>query len=193
LFGKADLARWRDAETFDDWEERTRLIAQLVPKGTRVIEFGSGQRKLERLLDASCTYIPSDLVSRGADTVVLDLNARPLADLRALKLDVAVLAGVIEYIAAPPSFIAWLSHQVTRCICSYGCAHTPRRSLGRLHETMRRTGSGWVNTFNEEELVQAFRSGGFRLTAMKDWHTVDGSERIFVFHTGAVAPGESGE
>lgn len=184
LLGRADLARWRDAETFDGgWEQRTRLIAGLVPRASRVIEFGAGRRLLEAHLDASCTYVPSDLVARGPDTIVLDLNARPLPQLSALKLDVAVLAGVLEYIAEPASFITWLAQQVPTCITSYSCAATKSRSLGRLRETIRRTGAGWVNTFNEDELVGAFRSGGFELSHTADWHTPEGSERIFVFHS----------
>jgi hypothetical protein len=187
LLGAADTARWGNAEAFDDWKERTLLIAQLIPRGTRVIEFGAGKRNLESQLDTSCTYIPSDLVSRGPGTLVLDLNTRPLPNLRELKLDVAVLAGVIEYISAPRSFVSWLSQQVTMCIASYGCARTRARTLGRVSETIRRTGAGWVNTFTEDELIEIFCSAGFTLTDMRDWHTMGGSERIFVFRSSSIA------
>jgi hypothetical protein len=182
LFGTTDISRWRDAERFsDDWEGRTRLIAQLVPKGTRIIEFGAGRRNLESQIDPSCTYIPCDIVSRGENTLVLDLNARPLPDLRDLRPDVAIFAGVIEYISDLKSILTWLSQQVTTCIISYECAKTQSWRLARLMETIRRTGAGWVNTFSEEELVEIFRSGGFTPTERKDWRTSDGDERIFVF------------
>jgi hypothetical protein len=183
LFGTTDVSRWRDAEAFpDDWAGRTQLIAQLVPKGTRVIEFGAGKRKLESQIDPTCTYIPCDIVSRGKDTLVLDLNARPLPNLRHLNLDMAVFAGVIEYIADLGSFVTWLSRQASTCIASYECAQTQSwGSPARLRETIRRTGAGWVNTFSEHELIEIFRSGGFALTETKDWRTPDGTERIFVF------------
>jgi hypothetical protein len=103
--------------------------------------------------------------------------------LRELKLDVAVFAGVVEYISAPRSFVAWLSKQVKMCIASYECARTRPKTLGRVRETIRRTGAGWVNTFTEEELIEIFRSAGFTLADTKDWHTADGSERIFVFQS----------
>src|SRR5258708_2527383 len=120
LFGTTDMSRWRDAKRFpDDWEERTRLIAQLVPKETRIIEFGAGRRNLESQIDSTCTYIPCDIVSRGDNTLVLDLNARPLPDLRDLRPDVAIFAGVIEYISDLKSILIWLSRQVTTCIISY--------------------------------------------------------------------------
>ena len=186
LLGTADISRWRNAEAFgDDWKERTLLIARLVPKGTRVIEFGAGKRNLESHLHPSCTYIPSDLVSRGPGTLVLDLNARPWPNLRELKLDVAVFAGVMEYISAPRAFLAWLSQQVSMCIASYECARSRARTFGRVRETIQRTGAGWVNTFTEGELIEMFRAAGFTLTDTRDWHTVDGSERIFVFRSPA--------
>jgi hypothetical protein len=180
-FGRADIMRWQNASGFDDWGERTRLIARLVPHGTRVIEFGAGGRALEGQLDASCVYLPSDIINRGANTLILDLNVRPLPDLRALQLDVAVLAGVVEYLADFHSFADWLSQQVRMCIVSYECAHTQPGSFDRVRETIRRTGAGWVNTFDEDEFVEVFRSAGFTVKDTRDWHTPSGSERIFVF------------
>jgi hypothetical protein len=182
LFGQTDLARWIDTSNFDaEWEERTQLIARIVPKHTRVIEFGAGKRQLESYLDPTCSYFPSDLVDRGGNTIVLDLNSRPLPDLSHLKLDVAVFAGVLEYISELDSVVLWLSYQVAMCIASYGCAHTQPRTIDRFNETIRRTGAGWINTFTEDALVQTFGAGGFILTETHDWHVGDSSERIFVF------------
>ena len=117
--------------------------------------------------------------------IVLDLNSRPLPDLSHLKLDVAVFAGVLEYISDLDSVILWLSRQVTMCIASYECAHTPPRTIGRFKETIRRTGAGWINTFTEDALVRTFGTGGFTLTETHDWHVGNSSERIFVFNTTA--------
>jgi hypothetical protein len=164
-----------------EWEERTELIARIVPKHSRVIEFGAGKRQLESYLDPTCSYFPSDLVDRGGNTIVLDLNSRPLPDLRHLKLDVAVFAGVLEYISDLDSVVRWLSYQVTMCIASYGCAHTPPRTIGRFKETIRRTGAGWINTFTEDALVRTFGAGGFILTETHVWHVGESSERVFVF------------
>jgi hypothetical protein len=182
LFGQTDLARWIDTSNFDaEWEERTQLISRVVPKHTRVIEFGAGKRQLESYLDPTCSYFASDLVDRGGNTIILDLNSRPLPDLSHLKLDVAVFAGVLEYISDLGSVVLWLSRQVAMCIASYGCAHTRPRTIGRFKETIRRTGAGWINTFTEEALVRTFGTGGFILTETHDWHVGDSSERIFVF------------
>ena len=186
LFGQTDIARWSDTSNFDtEWEERTELIARIVPKHTRVIEFGAGKRQLESYLDPTCSYFPSDLVDRCGNTIVLDLNSRPLPDLRHLKLDVAVFAGVLEYISDLDSVVLWLSDQVAMCVASYGCAHTRPRTVGRFKETIRRTGAGWINTFTEDALVQTFGAGGFVLTETHNWHVSDSSERIFVFNADA--------
>jgi hypothetical protein len=160
-------------------------IARIVPKQSRVIEFGAGKRQLESYLDPSCSYVPSDVIDQGGNTIVLDLNSRPLPDLSHLKLDVAVFAGVLEYISDLDSVVLWLSDQVAMCVASYGCAHTRPRTLGRFKETIRRTGAGWINTFTEHALVQTFGTGGFILTKTHDWHVSESSERIFVFSADA--------
>jgi hypothetical protein len=183
-FGKTDLGRWRDSSTFDsDWEERAKLIARLVPKGTRVIDFGAGLRTLERHLDPSCSYIPSDLASRGSDTIVFDLNERPLPDLSYLDLDVATLAGVVEYINDVPAFVGWLAGQTSACIVSYECARNVAGTLGRLPENIRRIGAGWVNTYTESELLDVFKSDGFEMAHRISWATPQGEEQIFYFRS----------
>jgi hypothetical protein len=179
-FGKTDLGRWRDSGRFDsDWEERAKLIARLVPKNSKVIDFGAGQRTLERHLDPSCSYIPSDLAGRGSDTIVFDLNERPLPDLSYLALDVATLAGVVEYINDVPAFAEWLARQTSTCIVSYECARNGAGTWGRILENMQRTGAGWVNTYTENELLDVFKSRGFEVANRTSWVTLQGEEKIF--------------
>jgi hypothetical protein len=183
-FGKTDLGRWRDPNTFDsDWEERTKLIAQLVPKNSRVIDFGAGQRNLEKHLDKNSSYIPADLLSRGSDTIVFDLNQYPLPDLSHLALDVATLAGVLEYVNDVPAFVGWLAEQTSACIVSYESARNAARTLGRLTESIRRIGAGWVNTYTERELLDIFKSRGFEMTNRISWVTPQGEEQIFYFRS----------
>jgi hypothetical protein len=181
-FGKTDLGRWRDSRSFDaEWEERAKLIARLVPKNSRVIDFGAGRRSLEKHLDQSCSYIPSDIVTRGSDTIVFDLNKRPLPDLSYLNLQVATLAGVVEYINNFPFFVHWLGGQTRGCIVSYECARNAAGSLGRFLENIRRTGSGWVNSYTESELLEIFESAGFEMIDRISWITIQGKEPIFLF------------
>lgn len=180
-FAKADLSRWADTSKWEDWEERTRIIARMLSPNSQVIEFGAGKRLLERHLSIGCRYVPSDLVDRGQGTIIFDLNARPLPDLRARRFDVAVFAGVLEYVVDLPTFVLWLGRQVPACIASYNCAKSAPRTFSRLHETYDRIGAGWTNCFTETELVALFGREGFALERTTDQHATVSNERIFVF------------
>jgi hypothetical protein len=182
LTGKADVARWANIGNHEpSWEERTRLIAGLIPPGSRVIEFGAGRMALEGLLDAESRYVPSDLVSRRPGTVVCDLNARPLPDLRSVSPQVAVFAGVLEYLTDVPAVAAWLAGFVDVCIVSYECARSHPGSFHRIRETFTRTWSGWVSTYDEPTLIRVFDEAGFILARKALWVTPDGDEPIFLF------------
>jgi hypothetical protein len=175
--GRSDYTRWADPENLEPWwASRTQKLASMLPNGTRVIEFGAGPRALERFIDASCTYMASDLVDRGPDTFVCDLNRRPLPDLGSLRPDVAVFAGVLEYIRDVPSVIAWLSAHVRYCVASYAVAH--RSGLVQaLAAGAWRTYSGYMNAYNEADLVELFRRSGFAPRQTDSWN----DQRLFLF------------
>lgn len=179
LLHRSDYHRWANPENLEAWwEPRTQKIARLVPKNSRVIEFGAGRRPLERYLDSSCTYFPSDLVDRGPGTIICDLNARPLPDLKpALNPDVAVLAGVLEYIRDLPSLIEWLSHQVSYCVASYTYAESEPGTIRRIEEVFRRSYYGYLNEYREEEIVALFKTYGFICVEKDRWD----SQIIFFF------------
>jgi hypothetical protein len=97
FLSQTDKRRWSDPRNIDPaWDARTQTIAHLIPQGSRVIEFGAGLQRLESYLDQTCTYIPTDVISRNSSTVVVDLNKRPLPDFRALAPNIAVFGGVLE-------------------------------------------------------------------------------------------------
>jgi len=182
LLRKADHTRWTDAKSFcPEWSERAKIIAGLIPKGSRVIEFGAGMRQLQSYLDPSCTYIASDLISRGQDELIVDLEKRPLPELPDDRFDVAVFAGVLEYLSDAPSVLSWICQYVTACIFSYEC--TPRAShmYGRVKQTWNRAALGWVNAYTEDELKSIVARAGFFCATQTIWHAQDGSEPIFVF------------
>jgi hypothetical protein len=182
LFRRADVERWQDTNNHDaSWEERARLIAGAVEPRSRVIEFGAGTRKLEAYLDPACTYTPADLVERGPGTLVCDLNARPLPDLGHVQPDVAVFAGVLEYLLDLPAIPHWLARYVTTCVASYECAKSPPRTMKRIRESIARAGIGWVNTYSQDELDALFASAGFACVQTVIWQHPDGAEPIFVF------------
>lgn len=195
LWREADYERWIKTDSFDpQWAERAQMIARLIPKGYRVIEFGAGLRQLESYLDPSCTYVPSDLASRGRDTLILDLEKRPLPDLPRDIFDVAVFAGVMEYLSDVPGVVSWVCEYVTSCILSYECATRPRHVYGQLRQAWDRAELGWVNAYTEEGLMDLFARVGFFCTGRTLWSAHDGSEPIFTFRrapgAGIIAEGQ---
>jgi hypothetical protein len=179
---RPDVSRWARPSSFEaEWEERARILAGLVAPGSRVIEFGAGPHGMGRYLDPGCSYVASDVIRRGPDTFVFDLNARPLPDLSPLDVDVAVFGGVLEYLVRLAPIARWLASHVSTCIVSYECALTPAWSTARLGERLRRARLGWVSTCTEAELVRLFGAAGFGCTQTVLWHTPTGDEPIFVF------------
>jgi hypothetical protein len=171
LLNRSDYARWSDEARLESWwEARTAQLARHVPAGSRVIEFGAGRGWLPKYLD-DCTYFPSDLVARIPDTIVCDLNKRPLPDLRHLRLDVAVFSGVLEYVTNLPALAEWLSTQVTTCVASYDGVDSPRGSAERILELGRRKSFGYMNSCEPDEIVAVFEKAGFRCGRMDRWES----------------------
>jgi hypothetical protein len=183
LFRVSDHERWRDLCNHDvDWDKRTRAIANLIPPGSHVIEFGAGRRQLERWLPAGCSYTPSDIVDRGPGTLLCDLNRRPLPTLgRQAPLQIAVFSGVIEYVVDLPRVLTWLTPQIDRVIASYNCAPPVDRAAERLRVIVERLSSGWVNHFTEAEIIAHFADARFTVSRIVNGAQID---RIFVFSRG---------
>jgi hypothetical protein len=178
LIKRTDRERWSDPRNiYASWEPRTKMVAALVPNNSRVIEFGAAKRLLEKYLDPSCTYVPSDVVDRGPGTLVCDLNERPLPDLGADVYDVAVIIGVLEYVRDVPAVLDWLSQYVTLFVVTYACARANGNSPRALVEKVGRLRHGWVNSYREEEFRGLFRERGFELVHDGNWE----NQRIFAF------------
>lgn len=180
--GRSDYERWTDTSNLEAWwESRTRMLAAMVPQGSRVVEFGAGTRSLGRSLDPSCSYVASDLVERGPDTFVCDLNRRPLPDLGPLQPDVAVFAGVLEYLRDVPSIVAWLAAHVRYCAASYAVVQ-PAGPMRTLAARTLRTYYGYMNSYTETDVVAVFRRGGFACLRSDSWK----DQRLFLFATRSV-------
>jgi hypothetical protein len=178
LLNRSDYRRWSNLENYESWwDARTEKLARLVPPGSRVIEFGAGRRQLEKLLHPGCAYLPSDLVDRGPNTLVCDLNARPLPDLSGLGVNAAVFGGVLEYIKDVESLTAWLASHVAHCVVSYDCDSQATGLADRLRRRLDRSYFGYMNSYREEELVGFFERAGFQCVQRESWT----SQRLFVF------------
>ncbi len=163
-----DFARWSEpTNLLPHWDSRTLRMAELIPPGSSVLELGAGRQVLRAALPEGCTYTPSDLVSRGPDTLVCDLNARRLLDFPAH--DIIVLSGVLEYVDKVPRLVR---HLAPRCrvamILSYAVTDTNPEDRAR---------HGWVNHYSAAALTRVFEAAGFRAAGAEHWQ----SQVIFTF------------
>jgi len=184
---RSDYKRWTDLENlYAWWDTRTEKLARLVPPGSRVLELGAGRRQLERFLDPSCVYFPSDLAAHDSDTIVFDLNVRPLPNLRHIQADVAVLGGVLEYIRDVPSLAQWLSGQARVTVASYDYVKSRPLTWERLVELLRRSYSGYLNSYTTRELAAIFARAGLQWVKTDTWN----SQQLFVFASSSHSLGQ---
>jgi hypothetical protein len=164
LRNASDRSRWQDEHALlGAWDERTALLARLVPPNSSVIEFGAGRMVLPSFLPPGCTYTPSDIVKRSPDTIVIDLNSRELLSIP--THDVAVFSGVLEYIHDVPRLARHLARATPTVVTSYAARRASRFGL----TWFRRRSSGWVNDYTAHELIRLFESSGFVCTKTSEW------------------------
>jgi hypothetical protein len=119
-----------------------------------------------------------EAIAQRVPFCIWGVNVRPLPDFRALKLDVAVFSGVLEYLTQLESVAHWLAGQVSHCVASYACANSMPGTSSRANEIRARSHNGWVNTYGEFDLLEIFESAGFVCRRRDSWE----SQRIFVLH-----------
>jgi hypothetical protein len=156
-----DLERWQDPSNLrPDWDERTRLIAGLIPGGSSVIEFGAAKLVLPRHLGQGCTYQPVDLVKRSEDTIAFDLNG-PLPALPR-RYDYAVFSGVLEYVRDLERVMRWLPSVANRVIFSYAVTNY-------LSDPITRRRNGWINYLSDIEVRRLICQSGLDCRKTERW------------------------
>ena len=137
-----------------DWDERTVLIASLIPDYVDVLEFGAGRLVLKINLPKNCTYQPCDIVDRGNNCIVCDLNQ----DFPKItkKYTYTVFSGVLEYIYNIEKIIKNVSRLTDYVVVSYATF-----DVISCYITRRR--NGWVNYYKDKEFVCLFSKYGFEL------------------------------
>jgi hypothetical protein len=163
--GKNDDSRWAKMSNLDPrWDERTLLLAEWIPAGACVLEFGAGRQTLKDHLPPTCEYTASDIIARNSQTLVYDLNQRPLAPIPAK--DVAVFSGVFEYVWDLEAVAAHLSKSFPMVIASYAATDVKENAA-----VVWRRSRGWVSDFSAEEFQAIFRNHGYQVTANRQWFT----------------------
>lgn len=162
----SDLGRWKNPENLSSkWDSRTARIGALVAAGDSILEFGAGRMVLRDHIPPNCAYTPSDIVDRGAGTIVCDLNG----SLPAFAAhDVAVFSGVLEYVNDVPRLIEHLGNVVRTIVVSYAVLESNPDG---------RRSHGWVNDYTSEQFVALFSRAGFACDHEEAWKT----QKIFRF------------
>lgn len=156
----SDVARWKNnGEFFDNWNERTAMLAQGISPDAKIIEFGAGKMFLKDYLTDYAKYTPTDIVKRFPETVISDLNGDLGVDLK--EYDTAVLSGVLEYVYdVPKVFRQFDEAKIKHVLCSYSCTDKVKLSRDK---------NGWLSDFTEAQIEQSIREHHYAIKDKKYW------------------------
>jgi hypothetical protein len=155
----SDLQRWNDdSSLFQDWNERTAIMASFVISNKNIIEFGAGNMYLKEYLNGYKSYTPSDIVKRFDETLICDLNKKIKIDLT--KYEVAIFSGVLEYVFDIDSLFKQLSNKIPQVILSYACSDVVK---------MSREQNGWLSDYNKQELEAIFKKYNYEVINYVEW------------------------
>ena len=146
---ETDVVRWSDPSQLEpSWQARSKLAAQFIPIGSRVLDIGCGAMALERFLPFGCYYQPCDVVAR-------DLNDVPLPDNSLRECDLVTMLGVLEYLYQPEKLLKQLALSGKSLLLSY-CAMD-------WSEQLDRRALGWVNDLSLSAIQKMAVDAGFRV------------------------------
>jgi len=148
LFRCNKAVEWRDIEYFDPaWEERVVLLARMIKRKGRLVDYGCGQQYLRKHLPSEIQYIPVDYTSRSPDTIVADFNKSPYP-----KIDgeIAFISGFLEYMQDASAYIKHIKRLSYQEIIMSYCTI---ESVSALEE---RTKLGWKSHLTLKNLLEEF-------------------------------------
>ena len=156
---QSDINRWKNSnELFEDWNQRTSILGNYITPGSKVIEFGSGNMSLKKMLPENCVYTPSDIVKRTEETIVCDLNEPISFDLS--FYNTAVFSGVFEYVYDIDAVFKQLEKHIPHIILSYACSDIC---------THNRLINGWLSSFTEKQLLDIFAKYSYDVIDKQEW------------------------
>ncbi len=155
----SDHERWKQTEElYVDWNQRTEILASMIPQGANIIEFGAGNMALKNYLPPDCSYTPSDIYARTPEILVCDLNENIPFNLT--KYDTAVFSGVFEYVYDVEKVFRQLSEIIDNVVLSYAC-----RDISKAN----RLKSGWLSDYSKKELIAIFEKFDYQIVEYNEW------------------------
>lgn len=159
-----NFERWRAIGTEDaKWDSRYKAITRYIRPFDRVLELGCGSERLKRHLPVGCRYLPSDIIQRSANCLVIDLNATVLAPLDD-NHDVCVMAGVLEYVRDVDAIFTWLVARVDAIVFSYA-------TVDQFPDLEKRNSVyGWFSHHSHEAVLAIAARRGLHCAQVSAWH-----------------------
>lgn len=112
------LARWRRMSAGKpQWQGRSEAVAEHIEPDDHVLDIGSGARGLRDALPVGCGYVSFDIVEGATD--VEDIEECDPKLYSRDSFDVAVFAGVVEFLGKPVEAIAKVCWWARKVIVTY--------------------------------------------------------------------------
>jgi len=131
----------------DNWSPRAQIAAEMLHGVSSVADIGCGLMTLKKYLPKDVQYIPVDCISRSEDTIVVDLNQKPLPPIMA---DAAAALGLMEYLFDVSGFLQQLL-QFEISVITY--------NLSDSKEAYERP-TMWVNALTRHDIESLFQDAG---------------------------------
>lgn len=151
----SDTERWRNPLHADGAldHSRSQRVAGIIPPGVSVLDLGCGAMALQQYLAPGCRYHPADLVPRGGDSQVVDLNK---GQFPVGQFDWITLLGVLEYVFDPLAVLKACRAAGSHLIIDYNSMW--------LDEPQRRRLCGWVSDLTPGDMLE--------LAIAADWKNI---------------------
>lgn len=135
------------------WPGRAKMAAEELKSCSRVVDIGCGAGSLQAALNTRIDYVGVDIVARGPDTLVVDLNSEDLPEIDA---DAAAILGVLEYVNIPGRVLRQL-HRFDKIIITYNhkSVHDLLWKLG-----LRQKKVGWRHRMSRSDFVTLVKKSG---------------------------------
>lgn len=179
FFQITDYKRWeRNVGQIPHWDERNKIIAEMIPENNSVLDIGAGAQTLRRYLKAGCVYQPCDLEKTSDNIVLCDFN-RGIYPIVQEKYNYVVCSGVLEYIKDLDDFLSKMSRYGNQVIITYAVKLEEKSLKERLKE-------GWMNHYSRDELEKLFGSLNLGWEYLRHWR----NQIIWRLWDDAVRPGK---
>lgn len=150
---------WRSSPK---WEDRSVVVASLIPDDLAVLDLGCGKMFIERHLRMRA-YAPLDRMAHDERTLVVDMNHDDLPTDALAAADLVIALGVFEYVVDPERQFRTISAAGKPFLLSYNVGELRRRDAGDAQLT------DWRNDWTTVELIQRLIASGFALERLIDY------------------------